>query len=303
MTIDEHDYESLPEGHKIQVHMMAGSVAGMFEHCLLYPVDLVKTRMQRLQPEEGAYRNFQKSVMQLIKNEGIRGSYRGLPAMVSGAGPAHAMYFATYEGLKTTFATHAPMFPAHASYTAAGLVATLLHDSLMCPAEVVKQRMQMIGSPYSSSLQCAKHVYATEGIHAFYRSYTTQLTLNVPFQCIHFSIYEKLQTIFNSDRKYSPLSHMLSGGIAGSTAAALTTPLDVCKTLLNTQEAKVIEAVNNTPVKGMVNAVKTVYYIGGPRAFMRGIVARTIYQFPSTACCWSVYEFFKYAIPSHSHGK
>lgn len=62
---------------------------------------------------------------------------------------------------------------------------------------VVKQRMQMSNSPYRSALHCAINIYRSEGSKAFYRSYTTQLTMNVPFQSIHFMVYELSQTILN----------------------------------------------------------------------------------------------------------
>lgn len=42
----------------------------------------------------------------------------------------------------------------------------------------------------------------------------------------------------NKERKYSPGVHVLAGGAAGAVASAVTTPLDVMKTLLNTQETQ-----------------------------------------------------------------
>lgn len=66
----------------------------------------------------------------------------------------------------------------------------------MNPFEVVKQRMQMIYSPYCSSIECIKCIYHIEGFYAFYRSYTTQLLINIPFQSIHFMTYEFFQQVF-----------------------------------------------------------------------------------------------------------
>ncbi|CAI8016978.1 Mitoferrin-1 [Geodia barretti] len=51
----------------------------------------------------------------------------------------------------------------------------------MNPIDVVKQRMQMYSSPYRGVFHCVSSVYQTEGLSAFYRSYTTQLTMNIPF--------------------------------------------------------------------------------------------------------------------------
>ena len=82
------------------------------------------------------------------------------------------------------------------SYAMAGVAATVVHDLIMNPAEVIKQRMQMHYSPYGGSLECVRCIYKTEGISAFYRSYSTQLLMNIPFQTVHFMSYEFWQQVF-----------------------------------------------------------------------------------------------------------
>lgn len=129
---------------------------------------------------------------------------------------------------------------------------------------------------------------------AFYRSYTTQLGMNIPFQVVHFITYEKLQDILNPSRKYSPLSHTLSGAGAGALAATVTTPLDVARTLLNTQEQGKTLA-KKQKIHGMYHALKQIYKIRGLNGYFRGLTARVVFQMPSTAISWSVYEFLKFS--------
>ncbi|XP_078094701.1 mitoferrin-1 isoform X2 [Mustelus asterias] len=270
------------------------------EHSVMFPLDSVKTRMQSLQPNpEAQYKNVFDGLLRIIHTEGYWRPFRGLNAMVLGAGPAHAMYFSSYEKMKRTLSDAIGNGGnSHLANGVAGGLATLIHDAVMTPAEAVKQRMQMFNSPYTGVLQCIRLVRRSEGIRAFYRSYTTQLTMNVPFQAIHFITYEFMQEQLNPCRHYNPSSHMVSGALAGATAAAATTPLDVCKTLLNTQENLKLGALRRRGrhLSGMANAIRTVYQIGGLPAYFKGVQARVIYQMPSTAICWSVYEFFKYFI-------
>ena len=62
----------------------------------------------------------------------IRNLWKGVNSVVLGAGPAHALHFATYEFCKDYFGAnsngHHPLASA-----AAGACATLAHDSLMNP--------------------------------------------------------------------------------------------------------------------------------------------------------------------------
>ncbi len=101
----------------------------------------------------------------------------------------------------------------------------------------------MFNSPYHNSWDCLRRVCQTEGPGALYRAYFTQLSTNVPFQCVHFMAYEFLQQKLNPGREYLPWTHIVAGGLAGSTAAALTTPMDVCKTVLNTQVRSLLRCI------------------------------------------------------------
>ncbi|CAO2585573.1 SLC25A28, partial [Lemmus lemmus] len=97
------EYEALPAGATVTTHMVAGAVAGILEHCVMYPVDCVKTRMQSLQPDPAArYRNVLEALWRIIRTEGLWRPMRGLNVTATGAGPAHALYFACYEKLKKT---------------------------------------------------------------------------------------------------------------------------------------------------------------------------------------------------------
>lgn len=158
--------------------------------------------------------------------------------------------------------------------------------------------MQVYGSPYKTCIECTHSLLKTEGLQAFYRSFTTQLTMNIPFQSIHFMTYEIMQDWLNKERNYDPKTHVVSGGMAGAIAAVVTMPLDVCKTLLNTQEHCSRTHINY--INGMIAAFRTVYEFQGLPGYFRGLQARVVMQIPATAISWSTYEFFKYFIAKRS---
>ncbi|UMM18104.1 hypothetical protein L5515_014327 [Caenorhabditis briggsae] len=301
----EDEYESLPT-HSIplQVHLAAGALAGAVEHCVMFPFDSVKTRMQSLCPcPETKCPTPVHSLMSIVKREGWLRPLRGVNAVAAGSMPAHALYFTVYEKMKSFLTGNTAGHEHTLAYGASGVVATLIHDAVMNPAEVVKQRMQMAYSPYGSSLECARCVYNREGFAAFYRSYTTQLAMNVPFQAIHFMGYEFWQQVLNPEHKYDPKSHLIAGGLAGGLAAAVTTPMDCVKTVLNTQQAAEADPSNRRiflkaryRYRGISDAVRTIYSQRGMAGFSCGLQARVIFQVPATALSWSVYELFKFML-------
>ncbi|XP_045780591.1 mitoferrin-1 [Maniola jurtina] len=284
------DYETLPTQSSI-THMTAGAIAGVMEHCVMYPLDSVKTRMQSLRSAHNG--SIAETFRYMVQREGLLRPIRGMSAVVMGAGPAHACFFATYEQSKHTLSQLTRHRHDHITHGLSGCLASLVHDAVSNPAEVVKQRLQMLNSPYRGVWECARHVYRAEGLRAFYRSYGTQVAMNVPFQALHFVTYEWCQSILNPRRVYEPRAHLVSGAMAGALAAAFTTPLDVCKTVLNTQETA-------ARADGLAAAAALVLRSGGPLAFFRGVQARVLYQMPAAAICWLTYETLKHALTMDS---
>ena len=60
-----------------------------------------QTRMQVLNPAPGAvYNSVFRGMFRIASGEGVLSLWRGMSSVIVGAGPAHAVYFATYEAVK-----------------------------------------------------------------------------------------------------------------------------------------------------------------------------------------------------------
>jgi len=173
-------------------------------------------------------------------------------------------------------------------------MATVASDALMNPFDVVKQRMQVHGSRFSGVASCFRSICKTEGLSAFYVSYPTTLTMTVPFTAVQFSCYEYLKDKFNPSGTYSPLTHVTAGGLAGAVAGAATTPLDVCKTLLQTRGSSDDPSIRKA--KGMVDACRIIFQRHGVAGFARGMTPRILANMPSNALCWLSYEGFRFLL-------
>ncbi|KAH9883360.1 mitochondrial RNA-splicing protein MRS3 [Xylariomycetidae sp. FL2044] len=292
--VEEYDYESLPPNFSLTQNMVAGAFAGIAEHTVMYPIDAIKTRMQIINPSaNGAYKGMIQSTMRIASGEGVLKLWRGMSSVVVGAGPAHAVYFATYEAVKHLMGgnragAHHPLAAA-----TSGACATIASDALMNPFDVIKQRMQIQNSSkmYRSMTDCARYIYRNEGLSAFYVSYPTTLSMTVPFTALQFLAYESLSTAMNPTKDYDPFTHCIAGAVAGGCAAALTTPMDVIKTMLQTRGTATDPELRS--VNGFVAGCRLLYRREGVMGFFKGVRPRVITTMPSTAICWSAYEASK----------
>ena len=151
-------------------HMFAGAFAGTMEHTVMFPVDTVKTRMQLVAAASSSSSTSSSSltssssstssinmikstipnaIRSILKTDGVKGLYRGVVAGGLGAGPAHAVYFATYEYGKKMFRLNPRASSSSSAYgefvadASAGALATIVGDAVQTPLDTVKQRMQM----------------------------------------------------------------------------------------------------------------------------------------------------------------
>jgi len=295
----------MPELHFWQ-HMLAGALAGTVEHLAMYPLDTVKTRMQAV-PHGGAaiahslnYGSLRRAFSTVLRREGMRGLYRGVDAMALGAGPAHAFYFASYEAVKRVCD---PGGTSSLVTALAGATATVVADAILTPLDTVKQRLQIANSPYSSLANCTAVTLRDEGFRAFYRSYGTTLVMNVPFTAVQFTVYElaKRQLValqlLSSAEEEGLTEQLLAGGLAGGAAAAVTNPLDIAKTRLQTegvwQPGPAQRGAQGSGAGQLLPTLRGVMQKEGVWALGRGMGPRVLFHVPAAAICWGTYETCK----------
>ncbi|KAI0320865.1 mitochondrial carrier domain-containing protein [Amylostereum chailletii] len=293
---EEIDYEALSPNAGLGVNMAAGALAGITEHCVMFPIDSIKTRMQVFTASPAAmYSGIGNAVTRISSTEGFRVLWRGVSSVILGAGPAHAVHFGMYEAVKEfTGGNREEGSGQWVSTSLAGASATIASEIFMNPFDVIKQRMQVHQSQFRSMFTCAHTVFRNEGLNAFYVSYPTTLIMSVPFTATQFTVYEQVKTLLNPSGVYSPGTHIVAGGAAGAVAAALTTPLDVAKTLLQTRGTSADPEIRNC--RGMLHAFKIIWARNGAAGFARGLTPRVVTHMPSNALCWLSYEFFKSTI-------
>ncbi|KAI0820805.1 mitochondrial carrier [Trametes gibbosa] len=304
--VEEIEYEGLSPNAGLAVNMAAGALAGITEHAVMFPVDSIKTRMQVFATSPAAvYTGVGNAFTRISSTEGMRALWRGVSSVIVGAGPAHAVHFGAYELVKEYAGGNVEGASNQWIATSlAGAAATIASDALMNPFDgetpaalprvLIKQRMQIHKSEFRSAITCARTVYRTEGLGAFYVSYPTTLTMTVPFTAVQFTVYEQLKALLNPSGVYSPATHIVAGGLSGAVAGAVTTPLDVAKTILQTRGTSADPEIRH--VRGLADAFRIIWQRDGLKGFARGLSPRVLTFMPSNALCWLSYEFFKAAI-------
>ena len=127
-------------------HCIAGSLAGVAEHLLMYPFDSLKTIIQTATvtatTEATAAADVSMTSLlkrHLVSTEAFGKLWRGAQAMAMGCIPAHAMYFSSYEVVKAFFLARqsdSDTTLGPVGSTVAGATAALSHDMIMVCSNV-----------------------------------------------------------------------------------------------------------------------------------------------------------------------
>lgn len=327
MSTTDIDYESMPETSPLYYQLIAGAFAGIMEHSVMFPVDAIKTRIQSSHSQiinntnigvknsisqAAANTNISnvtvkngliRQINKIATTEGSLALWKGVQSVILGAGPAHAIYFGTYEFCKSKLITNNPnVTDSHQPIRTAvsGAAATIASDALMNPFDTIKQRLQLSSTRQNVKVwEISKQIYATEGFSAFYYSYPTTIAMNIPFTALNFVVYESSTKILNPTGIYNPFIHCICGGLSGTICAAMTTPLDVIKTTLQVRGSKEVALQIFKDADTFNKAAKAIYKMHGWKGFLCGLKPRIIATMPATAISWTAYECAKHFLLSN----
>lgn len=259
--------------------LLAGALAGTTVDLSLYPIDTLKTRLQ--------------SAPGFYPSGGFRGIYAGVGSVIVGSAPGAALFFVTYEGIKTRLRSirestgglmNEPV--EHMLAASAGEVAAC---AVRVPTEVIKQRAQAAQHP--SSLAALRFILAQRreigalGVwREMYRGWGITIMREVPFTAVQFPLWEGMKAWRRRKtgrEQVTSVESGLYGSVAGAVAAGLTTPLDVLKTRLMLARER----------EAALPLFRRIWREEGPRAFVAGMGPRVMWISAGGAIFLGSYEW------------
>jgi len=315
------------------VNSFSGAMAGMASGIVTCPLDVIKTKLQA----QGAFANpglknsgprtkeiyhgLIGTARTIIRQDGLKGMYRGLGPMLLGYLPTWAVYMAVYDQSREYFFTHGYDDSERDKWVAriyaslsAGACSTLATN----PIWVIKTRLMSQVSrtaadgartpwQYSNTLDAARKMYKAEGIRAFYSGLAPAL-LGLTHVAIQFPLYEYFKQQFTGlEMGETPTEEGKAGtntaGILAATflskicATSATYPHEVLRTRLQTQQRAHVEYHPHGPrYRGVVATCRTILAEEGWRAFYNGMGTNMIRAVPAAMTTMLTFESIKGAI-------
>ncbi|XP_022902283.1 solute carrier family 25 member 44 [Onthophagus taurus] len=252
--------------------------------CALYPLSLIKTRLQ-IQKHNVVYSGMFDAYGKILRYEGFAGLYRGFwvssVQIVSGV-----FYISTYEGVRHLLAQK--HVDSRVRALIAGGVASMVGQTIIVPFDVLSQHLMMMGisskgdkmalntlgikdvgqGKFTITIELVKQIFRVDGFSGFYRGYVASLAAYVPNSALWWGFYHLYQ-----DELYAILptwvSHLLiqtvAGTLGGFTTTIITNPLDVVRARLQVQR-----------LGSMRSALSDLWHEEGFRMFSKGLSARLI---------------------------
>ena len=137
-----------------------------------------------------------KTVRTILREEGLRGFYKGLGPSLAQVIPYMGIAFASFDHTKRHLVHFAPQY----SDMIAGAASGFISKFCMMPVDVVRKRMQIQGSQYQAYVlkelpvyanlsDCIKTIWLREGIRGFFSGLTFALFKSVPATMTTFVVY------------------------------------------------------------------------------------------------------------------
>jgi len=199
------------------VQLGLAGIAGALGAICVYPIDLVKTRLQSTAGGT-SYGNAFEVVDTLTKEGGLPALYKGVGPQLTGVVPEKTIKLFVHDATLVA-----------CGEAVSGFLAGCCQVVVTNPLEVVKVRMQLSADGGMSVSDVASEL----GLRGLYTGSLACLARDATFSAILFPCYAATRTALAPlGSEDGALVLLLAGALAAVPAAFLTTPADVVKTRL-----------------------------------------------------------------------
>nr|XP_033781347.1 calcium-binding mitochondrial carrier protein SCaMC-3-like isoform X2 [Geotrypetes seraphini] len=183
---------------RVQERFIAGSLAGATAQTIIYPMEVLKTRLALRRT--GQYLGMVDCARQILKKEGVRAFSKGYLPNLLGIVPYAGIDLAVYETLKNTWLqnySRNTADPGVLVLLACGTVSSTCGQIASYPLALVRTRMQaqasIAGAPQLSMLGLFKHILSQEGVFGLYRGIAPNFMKVIPAVSISYVVYENMK--------------------------------------------------------------------------------------------------------------
>ncbi|KIM58778.1 hypothetical protein SCLCIDRAFT_1218328 [Scleroderma citrinum Foug A] len=253
---------------------IAGAGSGIIVSITTCSLDVIKTRLQAQQavPRQQGYQGVLGIFKTILRQDGIRGLYRGLGPTILAYLPNTAIYFAVYDGVKARFGEHPPgdgprsrhiyLAPQPEDYqplmrehpwilhTLSAMIAGAASATCTNPLWVIQTRFMTQSRRevrYRHTFDAARIIHETEGIRAFYRGLLPSL-IGITHPAVQFPLYEWLKRWAQGDSDVPLRNHAITlpcSTLSKIAASLATYPHEVIRTRLQTLRPPISEDVSS----------------------------------------------------------
>lgn len=184
----------------------AGGAAGMTACFLTYPLDFVRARLTLQGGDHVAYRGITHCMVSVVRENGVRGLFKGLWPSLVGVFPYIGIDFAVYETLRTMLPPSTKNERGDTSRTAlfcCGAIAGIVGQTVAYPLDLVRRRLQVQGfsdAQYEYKggiLRTMRQIIHEEGIKGLYRGMIPNYAKVVPAVSVSFAVYEQMRKVLD----------------------------------------------------------------------------------------------------------
>lgn len=241
-----------------------------------HPFDTIKVHLQTQDARNPVYRGTLHCFKSLVAKNGIMGLYKGISSPLTGVAAINAIVFGVYGNVQRRSTDPESL----RSHFFAGAAAGFAQSILCSPMELVKTRVQLMGS--GSPFQCLKNIYRSEGVRGVFKGYGLTVMREIPAFSSYFVTYELL-TKTDSDVPVSTVRMLLAGGLAGTASWVITYPVDVIKSRLQSDGM-----AGPAKYTGALDCLKKSTASEGYSFLSRGLFSTILRAFPTNAACFTV---------------
>ncbi|XP_056678541.1 mitochondrial adenyl nucleotide antiporter SLC25A23 isoform X3 [Monodelphis domestica] len=183
---------------RVQERFVAGSLAGATAQTIIYPMEVLKTRLTLRRT--GQYKGLLDCARQILEQEGPRAFYKGYLPNVLGIIPYAGIDLAVYETLKNRWLqqdSHHSADPGILVLLACGTISSTCGQIASYPLALVRTRMQaqasIEGAPQLTMLGLFRHILSREGVWGLYRGIAPNFMKVIPAVSISYVVYENMK--------------------------------------------------------------------------------------------------------------